>query len=151
MLEFGEDYAKQTIKNAKALAGALAEQGFNVMCEDLGYTESHQVAMDVRDVKRATILAKELEQNNIILNKNLIPGDNVNDSDDPSGIRIGTQEITRRGMKEIEMEEVAQFIWRVAEGDKVDIKDEVTEFMSQYRTIHYAFTEEEGYKFIEHI
>ena len=151
MLEFGEDYAKQTIKNAKALAGALAEQGFNVMCEDLGYTESHQVAMDVRDVKRATILAKELEQNNIILNKNLIPGDNVNDSDDPSGIRIGTQEITRRGMKEKEMEEVAQFIWRVAEGDKVDIKDEVTEFMSQYRTIHYAFTEEEGYKFIEHI
>ena len=107
--------------------------------------------MDVRDVKRATILAKELEQNNIILNKNLIPGDNVNDSDDPSGIRIGTQEITRRGMKEKEMEEVAQFIWRVAEGDKVDIKDEVTEFMSQYRTIHYAFTEEEGYKFIEHI
>ena len=50
-----------------------------------------------------------------------------------------------------EMEEVAQFIWRVAEGDKVDTKDEVTEFMSQYRTIHYAFTEEEGYKFIEHI
>ena len=121
------------------------------MCEDLGYTESHQVAMDVRDVKRATILAKELEQNNIILNKNLIPGDNVNDSDDPSGIRIGTQEITRRGMKEKEMEEVAEFIWRVAEGDKVDIKDEVTEFMSGYRTIHYAFTEEEGYKFIEHI
>ena len=151
MLEFGEAYAKQTIKNAKALAGALAEQGFNVLCEDLGYTESHQVAMDVRDVKRATILAKELEQNNIILNKNLIPGDNVNDSDDPSGIRIGTQEITRRGMKEKEMEEVAEFIWKVAEGDKVDIKDEVTEFMSQYRTIHYAFEEEEGYKFIEHI
>ena len=151
MLEFGEDYAKQIIKNAKALAGALAEQGFNVMCEDLGYTESHQVAMDVRDVKRATILAKELELNNIILNKNLIPGDNVNDSDDPSGIRIGTQEITRRGMKEKEMEEVAEFIWRVAEGENVDIKDEVTEFMSQYRTIHYAFEEEEGYKFIEHI
>ncbi len=151
ILEFGEAYAKQTIKNAKALAGALAEQGFNVLCEDLGYTESHQVGMDVRDVKRATILAKELEQNNIILNKNLIPGDNVNDSDDPSGIRIGTQEITRRGMKEKEMEEVAEFIWRVAEGDKVDIKDEVTEFMSGYRTIHYAFTEEEGYKFIEHI
>ena len=149
MLEFGEDYAKQTIKNAKALAGALAEEGFNVLCEDLGYTESHQVAMDVRDVKRATILAKELEQNNIILNKNLIPGDNVNNSDDPSGIRIGTQEITRRGMKEKEMAEVANFIWRVASGDNVDIKDEVTEFMSDYRIIHYAFKEEEGYKYIQ--
>lgn len=150
MLEFGEDYAKQTIKNAKALAGALAEEGFNVLCEDLGYTESHQVAMDVSDVKRATLLAKELEQNNVILNKNLIPGDNVNDSDNPSGIRIGTQEITRRGMKEKEMEEVAKFIWRVAEGESLDIKDEVTEFMSQYRTIHYAFKEEEGYKYIQY-
>ncbi|AMK16108.1 serine hydroxymethyltransferase [Methanobrevibacter olleyae] len=150
MLEFGKDYAKQTIKNAKALAGALAEEGFNVLCEDLGYTESHQVAMDVSDVKRATLLAKELEQNNVILNKNLIPGDNVNDSDNPSGIRIGTQEITRRGMKEKEMEEVAKFIWRVAEGESLDIKDEVTEFMSQYRTIHYAFKEEEGYKYIQY-
>lgn len=149
MLEFGEAYAKQTIKNAKALAEALAAEGFNVLCEDLGYTESHQVAMDVSDVKRATILAKDLQANNVILNKNLIPGDNVNNSDDPSGIRIGTQEITRRGMKESEMGEVANFIKRVAMDD-ADIKDEVTEFMSQYRTIHYAFKEEEGYKYIQY-
>ena len=146
MLEFGEDYAKQIIKNAKALAGALAEQGFNVLCEDLGYTESHQVAMDVRDVKRATILAKELEQNNIILNKNLIPGDNVNDSDDPSGIRIGTQEITRRGLKEKEMDEVAEFIKRVAV-DKEDIADEVAEFMNQYTKLDYAFSDREAYQY----
>ena len=58
MLEFGEDYAKQTIKNAQALAAALAEEGFNVMCEDLGYTKSHQVAMNTVDVKRPAILAK---------------------------------------------------------------------------------------------
>lgn len=149
MLEFGEDYAKQTIKNAKALAGALAEEGFDVLCEDLGYTESHQVAMDVSKVKRATILAKELQANNVILNKNLIPGDNVDNSDDPSGIRIGTQEITRRGMKEKEMGEVANFIKRVAMDDE-NIKEEVTEFMNQYTTIHYAFKEEEGYEYIQY-
>jgi len=149
MLEFGEDYAKQTIKNAKALAGYLAEEGFDVLCEDLGYTESHQVAMDVSKAKRATILAKELEQNNVILNKNLIPGDDVNNSDDPSGIRIGTQEVTRRGMKENEMAEIANFIKRVA-FDDADIKDEVTEFMNQYTTIHYAFKEEEGYEYIQY-
>lgn len=149
MLEFGEAYAKQTIKNAKALAAALAEEGFNVMCEDLGYTESHQVAMDVSNVKRATILAKELQANNVILNKNLIPGDDVDNSDDPSGIRIGTQEVTRRGMKESEMSEIANFIKRVAMDD-ADIKEEVTEFMNQYKTIHYAFKEEEGYKYIQY-
>ena len=149
MLEFGEDYAKQTIKNAQALAAALAEEGFNVMCEDLGYTKSHQVAMNTVDVKRPAILAKELEENNVILNKNLIPGDMQDDSDDPSGIRIGVQEITRRGMKEDEMNDVAHFIKRVAFDDD-NIKEEVTEYMNEYTKIHYAFKVDEGYEYIQY-
>ena len=140
---------KQTIKNAQALAAALAEEGFNVMCEDLGYTKSHQVAMNTVDVKRPAILAKELELNNVILNKNLIPGDMQDDSDDPSGIRIGVQEITRRGMKEDEMKDVAHFIKRVAfDGD--NIKEEVTEYMNEYTKIHYAFKVDEGYEYIQY-
>ena len=79
------------------------------------------------------------------LNKNLFPGDDVDNSDNPSGIRIGTQEITRRGLKEKEMEEVAEFIKAVAV-DKKDIKDDVTEFMNQYTTVHYAFSEKDGYQ-----
>lgn len=148
MMEFGEEYAKQTIKNAQALAQALYERGFNVMCEDLGFTESHQVAMNVSNIKKATILAKELESNNIILNKNLIPGDDVNHSDDPSGIRMGTQELTRRGMKESEMDEVAEFIKRVAI-DNEEIKDDVTEFMKDFTNVHYAFKEDDGYQYIQ--
>ena len=147
MMEFGEDYAKQTIKNAQALAQALNEEGFDVMCEELGFTQSHQVAMNVSKVKRATILAKELESNNIILNKNLIPGDNVNHSDDPSGIRMGTQELTRRGMKESEMKDVAQLIKRVAMDDE-NVKDDVEEFMKDYNNVHYAFKEDDGYQYI---
>lgn len=148
MMEFGEDYAKQTIKNAQALAQALYERGFNVMCEDLGFTESHQVAMNVSNIKKATILAKELESNNVILNKNLIPGDDVNHSDDPSGIRMGTQELTRRGMKESEMDEVAEFIKKVAI-DNEEIKDDVTEFMKDFTNVHYAFKEDDGYQYIQ--
>ena len=148
MMEFGEEYAKQTIKNAQALAQALYERGFNVMCEDLGFTESHQVAMNVSNIKKATILAKELESNNVILNKNLIPGDDVNHSDDPSGIRMGTQELTRRGMKESEMDEVAEFIKRVAI-DNEEIKDDVTEFMKDFTNVHYAFKEDDGYQYIQ--
>ena len=148
MLEFGQEYAQQIVKNAKALAQNLHELGFNVLCEDLGFTESHQVAMDVSDIGRAAELSKRLESNNIILNKNLLPWDNVNRSDDPSGIRVGTQELTRRGMKESEMAEVAEFIKKVAV-DNLKVKDEVTEFMSNYTKVHYAFSNDEAYKYIE--
>lgn len=148
MLEFGVDYADQIIKNAKALAQALYERGFNVLCEDQGFTESHQVAFDVSEIGRASIFAKDLEANNIILNKNLLPWDNVNRSDDPSGIRVGTQEITRRGMKESQMSDVADFIMRVIM-DEVDIIEEVSEFMADYNKVNYAFEESEAYKYIQ--
>lgn len=148
MLEFGSAYAGQTIKNAKALAQSLHEEGFNVLCEDLGFTESHQVAMDVSNLGDVAKLAKSLESNNIILNKNLLPWDDVNHSDDPSGLRMGTQELTRRGLKESEMAEVAAFIKKVAV-DGADVKDDVSEFMSQYNKVHYAFREDDAYKYIE--
>lgn len=148
MLEFGSAYAGQTIKNAKALAQSLHEEGFNVLCEDLGFTESHQVAMDVSNLGDVAKLAKSLESNNIILNKNLLPWDDVNRSDDPSGLRMGTQELTRRGLKESEMAEVAAFIKKVAM-DGADVKDDVSEFMSQYNKVHYAFREDDAYRYIE--
>ncbi len=148
MLEFGEDYAKQTIKNAKTLAQSLYELGFDVLCEDLGFTESHQVAMDVKKIGSAAKMAKDMEANNIILNKNLLPWDDRKRTDDPSGIRVGTQEITRRGLKEAQMEEVAEFIKKVAMEGK-DVKAEVTEFMNQYNTVHYCFREDLAYKYID--
>jgi len=148
MLEFGKDYAHQIIKNAKALAANLYEAGFNVFCEDKGFTESHQVVMDVSNLGSASQFAVTLESNNIILNKNLLPWDNVNDTDNPSGIRVGTQELTRRGLKESEMDEVAQFIKRVVI-DGENVKDEVTEFINQYTTVHYSFKETPGYDYIE--
>lgn len=145
MLEFGKDYAKQVIKNAQTLAQNLYELGFNVLCEDLGFTESHQIAVRVDDIRPATDIARDLALNNVVLNKNLLPGDDVDNSDNPSGLRIGTQEITRRGLKEKEMAEVAEFIKAVAMDEK-DIKNDVTEFMNQYTTVHYAFSEKDGYK-----
>jgi len=148
MLEFGSAYSKQIIQNAKALAQELYELGFKVLCEDQGFTESHQLAMDVSNIGRAAILAKDLEANNIILNKNLFPWDDVNRSDDPSGIRIGTQEITRRGLKEAEMAEIAQFIKKVVIDGK-NVKEEVTEFINQYTTVKYAFKEDEAYKYVD--
>lgn len=148
MLEFGRDYAGQIIKNAKTLAQSLYELGFDVLCEDQDFTESHQVAMDVKKIYSAAKMAKDMEASNIILNKNLLPWDDRNRTDDPSGIRIGTQEITRRGLKEAQMIEVAEFIKMVAMDSK-NVKDEVAEFMGQYTKVHYAFKEEDAYKYIE--
>jgi len=148
MLEFGRDYADQIVKNAKALAQSLYELGFEVLCEDQGFTESHQVAMDVKKIGSAAKMAKDMEANNIILNKNLLPWDDRKRTDDPSGIRLGTQEITRRGLKEAQMQEVAEFIKMVAMDNK-NVKNEVTEFMNQYTKVHYAFEEDEAYKYIE--
>ena len=148
MLEFGEAYAKQIIKNAKALAQALYELGFNVLCEDLGFTESHQVAVDVTNITDGNTFAKKLERNNIILNKNLLPWDDVNNSDNPSGIRIGTSEITRRGLKEKNMSEIAEFIKRVVVDDE-NVKDEVSEYMNNYTKVHYAFRETEAYEYLQ--
>ncbi|MBI5679294.1 MAG: serine hydroxymethyltransferase [Methanobacterium sp.] len=148
MLEFGRDYADKIVKNAKSLAQNLYELGFDVLCEDQGFTESHQVAMDVKKIGSAAKMAKDMENNNIILNKNLLPWDDRKRTDDPSGIRVGTQEITRRGLKESHMQEVAEFIKMVAMDGK-DVKEEVSEFMSQYTKVHYAFSEDEAYKYIE--
>lgn len=148
MLEFGVDYASQTIKNAQKLAENLYELGFNVLCEDQGFTKSHQVVMDVSNINHASLLAKNLEKNNIILNKNLLPWDDVNRTDDPSGIRMGTQEITRRGMKETEMADVAEYIKNVVMDGKT-VKEDVAEFMNQYTQVHYTFKPDEAYNYIE--
>jgi glycine hydroxymethyltransferase len=148
MLEFGADYADQIIRNAQSLAGNLYEQGFNVLCEDQGFTESHQVAMDVSNLGKAGKFAKDLEDSNIILNKNLLPWDDVNRSNDPSGIRVGTQEITRRGLKESQMSEVAEYIKMVVMDNKI-VKEEVSEFMNQYTKVHYSFKETPAYDYIE--
>jgi len=148
MLEFGQDYADQIVRNAKLLAQNLHELGFNVLCEDLGFTESHQVAMDVSNLGSAAEMAKTLEANNIILNKNLLPWDDVNRSDNPSGIRVGTQELTRRGLKESHMAEVAEFIKKVVIDGKV-VKSEVVGFISPYNTVNYAFRGDRAYDYVE--
>ncbi len=112
--QFGKAYAAQTVKNAQALAAYLDELGFNVLCKDQGYTRSHQVAADVSKIGGGSLVAENMERANIIANKNLFPWDHEMGKDDPSGIRLGVQELTRLGMKEPEMKEVARLIKRVA-------------------------------------
>jgi glycine hydroxymethyltransferase len=141
MREFGKDYADQVIKNAKKLAESLYELGFDVVGENMGFTESHQVAVDVSDFGGGSEVARSLEKINIILNKNLLPWDDLSKTSDPSGIRMGVQEITRLGMKEDEMEEIAEIInkrLKDLESEK-NLREKVIELKSRFNTIKYAF------------
>jgi glycine hydroxymethyltransferase len=151
-IQFGADYAKQIIKNAKALGQALHERGFVVQCEHLGFTESHTLSVDVRNLGGGGPLVEDLEKANIITNRNLMPWDHVDDALNPSGIRLGSQELTRLGMKENDMQDVAEFFKKICI-DKMDInkaKEEVIEFRSNFKKIHYCFkNDEEAHKFYE--
>jgi len=142
-LEFGKDYAKQVIKNAKALAEALVGYGFGVLGEKRGYTASHQIAVDVSKFGDGGSVEKNLEMANIILNRQLLPGDIKAGRHymHPGGVRIGVPETTRLGMKQSEMKEIAHFIKRVV----VDLQDprivakDVADFRKQFQKVQYAF------------
>jgi glycine hydroxymethyltransferase len=95
MMEFGEQYAKDTINNAKTLAAALDNFGFHVQGKEFGYTETHQIAVNVKAYRGGESLSRTLEVNDIILNMNMLPHESLSAHDHPDGIRIGVQEMTR--------------------------------------------------------
>jgi glycine hydroxymethyltransferase len=142
-LEFGKEYAKQVISNAKILAESLANFGFRVLGEKRGYTESHQLAVDVSNFGDGGTIEKELEKANIILNRQLLPGDIKSGKHymHPSGVRIGVPEVTRLGMKESEMKEIASFIKQIVidKSDPNKVGSAVSKFREQFQKVHYAF------------
>jgi len=104
-------YARQVVKNAKALAARLLEYGFNLVS---GGTDNHLILIDLRSRGIAgRKLAKALDRARIVTNCNAIPDDPAPPLN-PSGLRIGTPAITTRGMKEPQMEQIAYFINQVA-------------------------------------
>ncbi len=100
-------YAAQIIKNAKALAAALTDLGFNIIS---GGTDNHLMLIDLRNKNLTGKDAQEaLDQAGITTNKNAVPFDDKSPLI-TSGIRLGTPALTTRGMKEAEMRQVAAFI-----------------------------------------
>jgi glycine hydroxymethyltransferase len=150
MKKFGKAYARQIVKNSQALGAYMDELGFNVLCKDLGYTQSHQIAVDVSKNGGGSVLAAKLEKANIITNKNLFPWDDVHTTDNPSGLRLGTQELTRIGMKEREMKEVAKLFRRVIidREQPEKVKKDVVLLKSQYQTVRYCFDGDGAYEFL---
>ncbi|MFQ5859038.1 MAG: serine hydroxymethyltransferase, partial [Anaerolineae bacterium] len=141
MLAFGREYMAQIVANSQSLAGALHVRGFNVLAAHKGYTQTHQVAVHVGEHGGGYAVAERLARANIIVNKNLMPTDTPETWDRPSGIRLGTTEVTRLGMKAAEMEQVAGFIHRVLVSGEApeQVAREVTAFRAGFQTVGYCF------------
>ena len=154
MLKFGKEYTSQIVKNAKALAQALYEKGFNVLAEHKGFTQSHVILIDITKYGDGGTIEETLEKANIIINRNLLPWDIKEGRHfmHPGGIRLGVSEITRLGMKESEMSEIAEFIKRVIiEKEPLEkVRAEVAEFRKDYQKVYYCFENStEAYKYIK--
>ncbi len=139
--KFGEEYAAQIIKNSQALGQALYERGIKVLCEHKGFTKSHTLAIDVQDQGGGETLVEAMEDANIIANKNLMPWDDVDSASEPSGIRLGSQALTRLGMKENHMAEVADLIKRIIidDEDPEKVKQDVVAFREDFQKIKFCF------------
>jgi glycine hydroxymethyltransferase len=124
-----KDYANRVVANARALAGALSQRGFNIVS---GGTDNHLMLIDLRS-RGASLTGKvaqlALDDAAITVNKNTVP----KETQSPfvtSGIRVGTPAVTTRGMDEAEMAVIAELIDRVLRAPedaavKAHVRDEV--------------------------
>ena len=127
-------YQQQIMANAKALAAGLLRRGFQLVS---GGTDNHLLLLDLRETELTGKVAQEtLDRARITVNKNAIPFD-PRSPFVTSGVRIGTPAVTSRGMKEGEMDVIADLICRALQkvGDQrglAVIGDEVRDLCSQF-------------------
>ena len=126
-------YQQQVVNNARVLAAALMEKGFQLVS---GGTDNHLMLLDLQNF--ADLTGKEMERRldevYITVNKNKVPGD-PRSPFVTSGIRVGTPAATTRGFKEPEMEQIAQWMYWTAtdfEGRAEQIRSEVNALCKQY-------------------
>ena len=125
MKRVGRQYARQVVLNSKALAKALDEHGVNLIGKEIGFTESHQTIVSISSEEDALRMARKLEEANIIVD---------------AGIRIGTCEETRRGMREPEMERIAELIARVwvENEEPKKVRRDVLRMRREFSSIHFC-------------
>jgi glycine hydroxymethyltransferase len=126
MREFGRLYAAQVVNNAQALAKTLSDYGFPVACPAYGHTKSHQVLLDYGGYEAGRAVAGRLEKANIIAD---------------CTIRLGACEVTRRGMKKKEMQEIAGLMKRVIiDREKPSkVKKEAIKLTGEFQKVTYCF------------
>ena len=149
-LAYGRKYARDTVRNAQALAGELAGMGEKVLGEKNGFTKSHQVAVDVTKYSDGAVIEKLLESQNVIVNRQLLPGDLQagRHYTNPGGIRLGVAELTRLGMGKGDMREVAELIHLAMAGErKREVVSRIRELRRGFQKVKYSFRDTPAYSF----
>jgi len=130
-----KEYCKQIVKNSKALAKSLIDNGIKVVTNG---TDNHLLLVDLTPFgKGKGIFAQEaLDEANITLNKNTIPAD-PSSPFYPSGIRMGTPSLTTRGMREKEMEAIGKWISKIVHEIKnyelPEDKKQINDYLKKFR------------------
>jgi len=118
--KFGSSYAKQVIKNSKRLGRELKDRGIPIMFEESGFSRSHQLLMDPKEIR--AIYGLSMNDFSVRLEKSNLMIDSV--------ARLGTAEITRLGVKERHLPELADLFAEASKGRNV--KKKVREFRDQF-------------------
>jgi len=136
MNAFKEEYQDQVRKNARAFALALKDKGVPVEGDEKdGYTETHQVLIRIREYGNGMEVAEELEKNSILTNYQALPDDET--FLEPSGIRMGVQEMTRFGMKQKDFDILSGFLAEVLQKKK-DVREEVKKYRQNFLEMKYC-------------
>ncbi len=138
---FGAQLARQIVKNAQTAGQYLCENGVKVLAEKKGFTKSHQIAVDIRSFGGGNKIAQDLEDANIILNKNLLPYDDQSCKGDPSGLRVGFQDVTRHGMCEGDIKHLCDLMLAVIKGKRKpsEVKQDVIALKKEFSAVKYGF------------
>jgi glycine hydroxymethyltransferase len=141
MKVYGKELAEQTIRNAQHAGECLFENGIRVLGEKYGFTRSHQIAIDVRAYGGGKEVVERLEAANIITNKNLLPIDDQGNRENPSGLRLGFQDITRRGLKESNIEYLCELMGDVIKNKRnpLEVREDVIALIRRFRHVKYGF------------
>ena len=144
--EFGRDFFTQTQVNAKTLAQALDSEGFDIVAKKKGYTSSNMIAMNASGLGGGNIVARELEKVNILCDMVKLGRQEGYD-----GITLGLSVVTRLGMKEKEMNEIAEFIRRtiIDKENPEKIKSQVEFLRSSFDKVHYCFSQSINDKYLK--
>ena len=140
MNAFRDEYQEAVIANAKTFARALDACGLTVAGDrSIGFTETHQVIVEVGYAKGPGI-ARRLEENNIIVNYQATPEEEGFAA--AGSLRLGVSEMTRFGMQAADFETLAQYIHDVISDDR-SVSQEIADFRKQFLEMKYCFSDDE--------
>lgn len=134
---YGREYAAEMVRTSKAFAEALVKEGLPVFARDRGITTSHQFAIEAHDFGGGQAMAKLLRRANILACGIGLPLPEI--AGDVNGLRMGTPELVRWGMRSEHTPQLAKFIADVLRGRQApeDVAPAVTDYRRQFNKLHF--------------